>query len=142
MEMSVPIWTNVGIGRPVLGRDCEKLTDLLLASNAFPENPNPNWRCVQCIRQKSTGELSSTSVQCSLPLTAEVGTELETGWNLETKSQQCNSELRIARPTVLTGSPPCPPLFFVLEVTESQWWVINSTGFGRKQGHHNTRSEK
>ena len=35
--------------------------------------------------------------------------ELETGWNLETKSRRdkCSSELRIARPKVLIASPPC-----------------------------------
>ena len=51
-----------------------------------------------------------------LGLSTGVAAELETGWNLETKSRRdkCSSELRIARPKVLTSSPPCP-LFLKLQ---------------------------
>ena len=46
--------------------------------------------------------------------------DLGTGWNVETKSRrdQCNSQLRNARPKVLTASPPCPSFFSLQNLSD------------------------
>ena len=51
-----------------------------------------------------------------LGLSTGMAAELETGWNLETKSRRdkCSSELRLARPKVLIARPPFP-LFLKLQ---------------------------
>ena len=45
-----------------------------------------------------------------LALSTEVAADLETGWNMETKSRRdrCSNELRVARPKALIACPPCP----------------------------------
>ena len=56
----------------------------------------------------SPGLFDERSMQPGLSTGAAA--DLETGWNLETKSRsdKCSSELRRARPKVLIASPPCP----------------------------------
>ena len=51
-----------------------------------------------------------------LGLSTGVAAELETGWNLDTKSRQdkCSSELRTAKPKILIANPPCS-LFLKLQ---------------------------
>ena len=51
-----------------------------------------------------------------LGLSTGVAADLETAWNLETKSRRdkCSNELRSARPKVLIASPPCP-MFLTLQ---------------------------
>ena len=62
----------------------------------------------------SPGLFDERSMQPGLSTGAAA--DLETGWNLETKSRRdkCSSELRRARPKVLIASPPCP-LFLKLQ---------------------------
>ena len=54
-----------------------------------------------------------TERSMQLGLSTGVAAELETGWNLDTKSRwdKCSSELETAKPKVLIANPPGPLLF-------------------------------
>ena len=88
-------------------RDFEKLTGLVLTSNAFPGRPRRE--SVQCLvkiclemcavdmtKVYPPALLNERSMQ--LGLSTGGAAELETGWNLDTESRRdkCSSELQVA----------------------------------------------
>ena len=137
VQTSVPISTKLGIqpvGSGTVGPlyfneskapDFEKLTDLVLTSNAFPGWPSRErvqGLVKACLKMYA---LDLTEVylpvlfnegSMQLDMSTRVAAGLETDWNLEPKSRRdkCSSELRIARPKVLIASPPSP-LFLKLQ---------------------------
>ena len=130
VQTSVRISTNIGIQPASSGtvgslcfneskaRHFEKLTDLVLTSNAFPGSltrESVQGLVRTCLEMCAMGltEVYSPALfnerSMQLGLSTGVAAELETGWNLQTKSRRdkCISELRIARSKVLRACPPC-----------------------------------
>ena len=130
-------------------RDCEKLTNLVLTSNAFPGRPSRE--SVQGLMNTCLGVCAADLTKvCSpglfndgsmqLVLSTGVAADLGTGWNLHTKPRRdkCSSELRTAKPKILTANPPCP-LCLKLQ-NSNQHREINPAGVYREHSHHNTIS--
>ena len=135
VQTDVPIPTCVlESNRPALvqldrlgkARDFEKLTNLVLTTNEFPRIPSresvqgPVKTCLE-MRAVDPTEVYSPSTfnerSMQLGLRKGVAAELETGWNLGTKSlrDKRSSELRTAKPQILIANPPCPWSLKLLE---------------------------
>ena len=141
VQTSAPVSTSVGIQPTSSGtvgslcfneskaRDFEKLTHLVLTSNAFPGRPS---------RESVQGLVKNCLELCAVyspalfnerGLSTGMAVELETGWNMSTKSRRdkCSSDSRTAKPKILIANLPCP-LFLKLQSSNiGKSYLLEST---------------
>ena len=160
VQTNVPLSTSVGVQPASAGtvgllcfneikaKDFEKMRDLVLTSDAFPGTPSResvqslvktclDMCAVDLTEVCSPALFNERSMQ--LGLSTGVAADLETRWNLKTKSRRdrCTSELGTAKPKILTANPPCP-LF--LDLRKRKIGNSNKAGVNREYSHHNTIS--
>ena len=134
VQTSVPDPSNVGIQPSSSGivgslsfneskaRDFETLTDLVLTSKTFPGKAQQGIGAVDLTDVCSPALFNERSMQPG-PSTG-VAAHLQTGWILATKSRRDKRDAK--RKTGGLDGKSTVPIF--LDLAESRWWQLNSTG--------------